>query len=410
MAAPRRRFALVILLTVLNSLPGHPGRAPGLRAGEPAASPCPFAGIYPTVVTPFCESGIDVPSLEAQIRYQLHGGVQGLLVLGTIGEGQYVTPEERAQVIATAVRVSCRVPVVVGIHTCDLAVAQEQLLQAKQLGAAAVLVKYLGNPQASPPEVMGFYAALCDLHALPIFYYHYPSQTRLKLSPADIANILSMPGVVGIKESTLNLRETQAHIQLTCGLGKVFLSGTALNLTQFLGVGGQGAMCPEALLLPGPTVQAYTAYTHGRHDEARSLQKELFALTPVLRSSPTPPFVARAMLMCSQDHKMAVPIGHDQPQARLKAALTCLGVCTPTLVKCPLPQLTEKDAQRVDKAVYRIKAIDWCEAALNVAPVPLHTCCEEEEEGLLLKTGSLFLGPGAGKDLFRTFGDGESGF
>ena len=64
----------------------------------PARGPAPggWAGIYPTVVTPLCECGVDTVSLERQLRHELAGGVHGLLVLGTIGEGQYARPDERA--------------------------------------------------------------------------------------------------------------------------------------------------------------------------------------------------------------------------------------------------------------------------------------------------------------------------
>jgi 4-hydroxy-tetrahydrodipicolinate synthase len=233
---------------------------------DPAPSPCTWGGIYPTVVTPFCDHGVDVKSLESQLQFELHGGVQGLLLLGTIGEGQYVTMEERAQVITTAVQVAhgC-VPIVVGIHCCDVESAREQLLQAKALGASAVLVKYTDHPGACGSEVIGFISALAELNALPIFYYHYPSATGLKLPADDIAAILSIQGVIGIKESTLNLREIEKHIHLTAGQGKVFLSGSGLNLTQFLGLGGNGAMCPEAVLLPSPTVKAHHAYLAGHN-------------------------------------------------------------------------------------------------------------------------------------------------
>jgi dihydrodipicolinate synthase/N-acetylneuraminate lyase len=330
------------------------------------------------------------------------------LLLGTIGEGQYASMEEREQAIGTAVRVAgAHVPVVVGIHTCDLDTARSQLLQARTLGAAAVLVKFIGNPKASPAEVLGFYTALDDLQALPIFYYHYPSQTGLKLSPEAIANILGLPGVVGIKESTLNLRETQAHIRLTMGRGKTFLSGTALNLTQFLAVGGHGAMCPEAVLLPSPTVQAYQAYLQCRHDEARALQAEFFTMTAILQSRPTPTVVTRTMLTSAEDHKMPVPMGKEQPQARLKCALTCMGVPTPVVVKCPLPPLTAKEEKRVQATVCKLQAINWCDICLKVPPIPLHTC-PVDDGGLLLKTGSFQLGTGVGQDLLRSQGDGAT--
>lgn len=411
MAAGKLRVAVV----VVAFLAAGPACAAGLhRKPCPPPEPAPnaWAGIYPTVLTPFCDHGVDQSSLEAQLRFELSGGVNGLLVLGTIGEGQYTTPEERVQVITTAARVAGgKVPVVAGIHTCDLAEATVQLMQAKECGASAVLVKYIGRPNASGAEVTGFFSALADLHLLPILYYHYPSQTKLRLRPEDIADILHLPGVVGIKESTLNLREVESHIKLVGCDGTAFLSGTALNLTQFMALGGQGAMCPEAVLLPGPTVSAYNVYLHGKKDEARAIQSELFEMTPVLRSRPTPPAMTRAMLMSAEDHKMPVPMGNDQPQARLKFALSCMGVPTPTLVKPPLPQLTPHDERRVKATVCKLKSIDWASCGLDVPPVPLHYCpCPYDEGGMLLRTGAFQLGPDVGRDLLRSQGDGKSGF
>jgi 4-hydroxy-tetrahydrodipicolinate synthase len=412
MALLRRTWITVIIVAIVNPFYGLPG---GVRksfgSGTDCCSCTPWAGIYPTVVMPFCHDGqIDAPSLERQIHFHVRGGVRGVLVLGTIGEGEYATLEERAQVIATAVRAAGpSVPVVVGIHTYKLDCAAIQVHQAKELGAAAVLVKFIGKPQASVAEVLGFYSALCDLSPLPIFYYHYPSETKLHLSAQDVAHIISLPGIVGIKESTLNLREVRDHICLTRGQGKTFLSGTALNLTQFMDLGGHGAMCPEAVLLPGPTVQAYAAYRRGCRDEARSIQSEFFEMIPILRARPTPPAMARLMLTSAQDHMMPVPMGKDQPQARLKAALNFMDLQTPVCVKCPLPPLTCHDRKQVESAVSRLVSIDWCGAAMKVPPVPLHRCAGEDS-GVLLRTGSFQLGPGVGRDMLRSQGDGESGF
>jgi 4-hydroxy-tetrahydrodipicolinate synthase len=374
---------------------------------------CHWAGIYPTVVTPLCDhSGIDVQSLEHQIRHELGGGVHGLLVLGTIGEGQYTSMEERAQVISTAVHMAGPAPVIVGIHTCDPACARTQLYQARELGAAAALVKYIGRPHASAAEVLGFFSELCQDNVLPIFYYHYPSQTGLKLAPRDIADILSLPGVVGIKESTLNLKEVQQHICLTRGLGKAFFSGTALNLTQFLALGGCGAMCPEAVLLPGPTVQAYEAYVHGRCREARCLQAHLFEMTPILQSRPTPVPLTRAMVMSGSDHKMPLPMGKDQPQARLKVALCCMGIATSTTVKCPLPPLSARDQRRVEKTMGKVKSIDWCAAGYEMPPIPLTAfgLCASEPDGLLLGQGPLMMGPGPARGPWQVTGDASIGW
>jgi len=409
MAGLRPLAMAVILMALLSTLPGYPARAGVVPAATPC--PCPWAGIYPTVVTPWCShGGVDVPALERQLNYELQGGVRGVLVLGTIGEGQYATEPERDQVVATAVRIACHTPVIVGIHTCNVQWAKYEMLKARNLGAAAVLVKYLGNPHASADEVFGFYAALSDMHILPVFYYHYPRQTGLHLSAQAVADILRLPGIVGIKESTLNLHEMQAHIRLTCGLGKAYFTSTALNLTQFLALGGQGAMCPEAVLAPAAVVQTYHAYVHGQHDEARTLQQALFVLEPIVGSSPLPAAVSRPVEMTAADHKMPLPLGPNHPQARIKMALTCIGVETPTAVNCALPALKWRDRRRVKSAVSRLKDIDWCEVAFKVPPVPLHACPELDEGGMLLRTGGIQLGPGTQENMVGWQGDGKGGF
>src|SRR5205814_2464557 len=115
--------------------------AAGAVLGAPKPGGCcgccqPWAGVYPTVLTPWnCDCTVDEASLEAQLRYEMAGGVTGVLVLGSIGEGEYATPDVRAQMLRTTARVvnGC-VPIVVGIHTCDPEVAQAQMLQAREHG------------------------------------------------------------------------------------------------------------------------------------------------------------------------------------------------------------------------------------------------------------------------------------
>jgi dihydrodipicolinate synthase/N-acetylneuraminate lyase len=279
-----------------------------------------------------------------------------VVLLGSIGEGEYATPEVRAQMLRTTARVvnGC-VPIIVGIHTCDIELAKAQLLQAKELGASAVLVKYKGHPRASGCQVLAFYQDLSDLAVLPVFYYHYPSDTGLRLTAAEVARVVKLPGVVGAKISTLDLGEFEAIADAARGCGKAYFTGTALNLTQFLDAGGHGAMCAEAALLPNETVCAYRAYCQGRRDAARDAQKELFVLAPLLRGGPATERAARKKVMVSQDLGLRLPLQDHQPQARLKAALDGLGVPTSGRVSPPLPGLSAHDRALVDRAVAKIR-------------------------------------------------------
>ncbi len=347
------RLCLICLLVFISSIHGQ-GNCPC------PAIPCKpqWAGIYPTVLTPWCCNGcgVDTEALTKEIRYQLVGGVHGLLVLGTLGEGMYANDSERAQVITTAVSLTRgKLPVIVGIHTGDAGCAMEKLQQAKALGAQAVLVKYTG-PACTPfCEVLGFYESLSRSGLLPIFYYHIPGSVERKLTPQEVVHILSLSNVVGAKESTLDLREVQAHIQGVCGQGKVFLSGTALNLTQFRSVGGHGAMCPEAAILPADTVSAYeTAYDVGNRSAARKQQRDLFVLAPLLKGGLITENGARMLTMASQDLKLPQKLGRDTSQARLKATLNSLGFTMNATVKPELPALSTWDRHIVSTTVKKI--------------------------------------------------------
>src|SRR5205085_7229868 len=130
-------------------------------------------------------------------------------------------------------------------------------------------------------------------------------------------------------------------------------------------LGGHGFMCPEAVLLPCPVVMAYEASVHGQYAEARAMQKELFALTPILRNRMKASTVSRVVFMTLEDVKFPVPMSQDQTQAKVKAALTCLGVPTPTYVKCPLQPLSERDRRSVENAIAKVKDIDWGEVGLR---------------------------------------------
>jgi dihydrodipicolinate synthase/N-acetylneuraminate lyase len=364
------RLSLFLALLVISPVsaqcglfpPGHapaPCTVPFVPGPQPCARPCWGGGIYPTVLTPWnCTGcGVDTAALAAQIQYQLCGGVHGLLLLGTLGEGMYASDQERAEVITTAVAVVAgKVPIVVGIHTGDIQCGLAQLRQAKALGAQAVLVKYTGPAGAPFCEVLGFYHALASAGELPIFYYHYPGGVDRPLSPPEVIQVLSLPNVVGAKESTLDLREVEAHINGVAGLGRVFLSGTALNLTQFQKAGGHGAMSPEAAILPADTVAAYeTAYGIGDRRAARAQQRDLFVVAPLLKGGLITERGARAMMMTAQDLKLPQRVGRDESQARLKAALGQLGVPMSPVVKPPLPGLSFWDEHIVRSTVRKIE-------------------------------------------------------
>ena len=58
-----------------------------------------FKGTGTAMITPFAEDGsVDYPALEKLIDFQIAGGIDALIVLGTTGEAATLTDEEYADV------------------------------------------------------------------------------------------------------------------------------------------------------------------------------------------------------------------------------------------------------------------------------------------------------------------------
>ena len=67
-----------------------------------------FTGTYTAIVTPFSGGELDEAALERLIKFQIKGGVDGIVPVGTTGESPTVNYEEHIKIIALAVKFAAR--------------------------------------------------------------------------------------------------------------------------------------------------------------------------------------------------------------------------------------------------------------------------------------------------------------
>ena len=83
---------------------------------------------------------LDLPGLERLIEHILKGGVSGLFILGTTGEGPSLSYQLRRELIQRTCRqVQGRVPVLVGITDTAFVESLDLARQAAAAGAAALV-------------------------------------------------------------------------------------------------------------------------------------------------------------------------------------------------------------------------------------------------------------------------------
>ena len=101
-----------------------------------------FKGVFPILVTPFDEKeNVDLESFVRVVRFMADIGVDGVTILGVLGESNRMVDSEREELIKAAVAAAGgRIPVVVGTSHKGTQATLYLSLVAESLGAAAVMV------------------------------------------------------------------------------------------------------------------------------------------------------------------------------------------------------------------------------------------------------------------------------
>ncbi len=148
-------------------------------------------GIYNIVPTPFDESGaIDEASLARLIEFVIGTGVDGLTILGFLGEAGKLTESERALVIEISVATAGdRVPVVVGATApaTDPGIAFARDAVAR--GAAGLLVAPPRLARPNEAAVRRHYEAMADAVDVPIVVQDFPSGSGVFMTPDFIGRL-----------------------------------------------------------------------------------------------------------------------------------------------------------------------------------------------------------------------------
>ena len=161
-------------------------------------------GVIPPMITPLTEDGaIDLDGTQRLVAHLLTGGVSGIFVLGSSGEGPWLTPTQSQQVIeGVAIAVNGRVPVLAGILEPSTQRVVEMLGNAERAGADAVVVTTPYYFESDAAVHAHHFSSIADNTDLAVVLYNIPSKTHANLSVETVAQLLEFENIVGIKDSS----------------------------------------------------------------------------------------------------------------------------------------------------------------------------------------------------------------
>jgi 4-hydroxy-tetrahydrodipicolinate synthase len=239
-----------------------------------------FAGVLPVLVTPLlADETVDEAGLRALVRRVLSADVQGLVVLGSAGEFAALTGGQKRRVISIAVdEVAGRVPVIAGTGEPATQRAVTMTQTAARLGAAGALVvpPYYYRPDRD--AMLRHYRTVAAEGGIPILLYNIPYFTKVALDLEVVQALAGEPEIVGIKDSSGNLRAFQQLTDTVKADDFVVLTGSDGLLFSQTIAGGDGCISPGANLAPRWFVSLLDAIHAGRWTEAWAIQQRIQAL------------------------------------------------------------------------------------------------------------------------------------
>lgn len=236
-----------------------------------------FEGVITPMVTPLIDrENIDFKGLEKLQDHLINGGVSGVFLMGTTGEGTSISPRMRKDLIKYSIEyVKGRVPVFVSIADCCIEESLNMARYAKECGGTylvSALPFYLGLTQK---EIIDYYTTIADNVPLPLFLYNIPAQTKLMISVEAVKTLAKHPNIIGMKDSSGNgtyfntlLAEIKAEYP-----NFTILVGPDEMLASTMAMGGNGGVNSGSNLFPELYINLFKACKAKDTERILKLQK-----------------------------------------------------------------------------------------------------------------------------------------
>jgi 4-hydroxy-tetrahydrodipicolinate synthase len=296
-----------------------------------------YHGAVVPMVTPFTAAGgLDEVALHRLVDAQVAGGVDGIFVLGTTGEGAHVPRESRRQLVAETVRrVNGRAVVFAGlgdIRSADLSEANEFF----RAGADAVVAHPPISEKVAASDLQSWYHTLLDGVRGPLVLYNMPMTTKVSIPLEAVEKLLGHPKLAGIKDSENNPQRLE-ELLLRCGGKKDFsvFVGVGALMEKGLKLGADGIVPSVGNLIPDVCHKLCAAAKKADWAEAENFFAQMNTIAALYQKGRT----------------------LNESLSVLKAAMSCRGLCSPHVL-LPLHPLTEAQVQKLRHEMERLHLLN----------------------------------------------------
>jgi 4-hydroxy-tetrahydrodipicolinate synthase len=233
-----------------------------------------WGGVFPAVTTQFKQDqSLDLPATQKHIEALLESGVQGIIMLGSLGENTLLERHEKIAVMQAAKEVIAgRVPLLSSVSECSTAMAVSYVQEMEKLGADGVMVLPAMVYKSFPEETIAHFRTVARSTSLPIIVYNNPVAYTVDITPQMFETLAAEDNLVAIKESSADLRRITDIINQV-GDRYILFSGVDDLILESILLGCTGWIAGLGLAFPKENQKLWDLAVAGEWEKARDIYR-----------------------------------------------------------------------------------------------------------------------------------------
>jgi 4-hydroxy-tetrahydrodipicolinate synthase len=241
-------------------------------------------GVIPPMVTPLkSENNLDLTGLGKLVEHVISGGIHGLFLLGTTGEGPSLSAKLKYEMVERSCEfIDHRIPVLVGISDSAFSESIKLAEHCAKCGADAVVLAVPYYFPAGQAELLEYLEHLMPKIPLPLFLYNMPAMTKVDIAPETVRKAADINGIVGYKDSSGNMINFHQLIKLFKNKPEFSIfAGAEELLGESVLFGGDGGVPGGANIWPRLFVDMYEAAQNKEMDKILKCQEKIYQLREI---------------------------------------------------------------------------------------------------------------------------------
>jgi len=233
-----------------------------------------WSGVFTAATTKMKpDLSIDTAGMEKHLAWQIESGVNGIVVLGSLGENGALAPQEKLEVIKVAVSASeGRVPILSGVAETSTQGACRFVEEAEKEGTAGFMLLPAMQYVSDRRETIQHFRSVASATDRPIMLYNNPVAYHVDVTPEMFAELADEPKFVAIKESSDDPRRINDIRNLVGNRYQIFTGVDDLAFESLV-LGAVGWVAGLVCAFPRESIALYHLIKQGRVAEALDLYR-----------------------------------------------------------------------------------------------------------------------------------------